>query len=114
MRIHSETPSRITEIRNGMRQPQALKASSPRLVRVTMTTSSAANKSERRRGLDEAREQPAFARGRMFGDIGRRTAVLAAQCQTLQQAQRHQQNRCDHAGRGVARQQPHRKCGSRP
>ena len=43
MRIHSETPSSTTETKNGMRQPQALKASSPILVRVPMTTSSAAN-----------------------------------------------------------------------
>ena len=43
MRIHSDTPSRMIEIRKGMRQPQSAKASSPISVRMVMTTPSAAN-----------------------------------------------------------------------
>ncbi len=44
MRIQSETIKSSSEARNGMRQPHALKASSPMPVRVPITTSSAANK----------------------------------------------------------------------
>ena len=43
MRIQSETISSSKETRNGMRHPQALKASSPIAVRVPITTRSAAN-----------------------------------------------------------------------
>ena len=44
IRIHREMPSNRRDTRNGMRQPQALKASSPTYVRVPMTTRSAANR----------------------------------------------------------------------
>ena len=43
IRIHSDTPSSTTETRNGMRQPQALNASSPIEVRMPITISSARN-----------------------------------------------------------------------
>ena len=43
-RIHKDTPSRITEIRNGMRQPQSANAASPIVERIAMTTPSAANR----------------------------------------------------------------------
>ncbi|MCY1549974.1 hypothetical protein D9M68_861860 [compost metagenome] len=43
-RIHTEMPSRTTEIRNGMRQPQALKSSSPMNVRMPRMTSSDRNR----------------------------------------------------------------------
>ena len=43
-RIQTEMASSIAETRNGMRQPQALKASSPMAVRVATITSSAASR----------------------------------------------------------------------
>ena len=43
-RIHSETPSRITDSRNGMRQLQSANAASPVAVRVTRMTSSERNR----------------------------------------------------------------------
>ena len=43
MRIHSDTISSSSESRNGMRQPHALKASSPIAVRVPITMSSETN-----------------------------------------------------------------------
>ena len=43
-RIHTEMPSSTTEIRNGMRQPQSLKASSPMKVRTPRITSSDRNR----------------------------------------------------------------------
>ena len=63
--------SSSSEARNGMRQPHALNASSPMPVRVPMTTSSAANKPERRGGLNPARVRarvcpPARARPRRW------------------------------------------------
>ena len=43
-RIHMETPSRTREMRKGMRQAQALKASSPKWVRVTTMTTRERNR----------------------------------------------------------------------
>src|SRR5690606_6799321 len=39
MRIHTEIPSKSSKIRNGMRQPQSRKASSPNDLRMPNTTS---------------------------------------------------------------------------
>ncbi|MNS73252.1 hypothetical protein D3C72_1066870 [compost metagenome] len=44
MRIHTDTPSRTIDTRNGMRQPQSLKAGSPIAVRVPRITSSDMNR----------------------------------------------------------------------
>jgi hypothetical protein len=44
MRIHTEMPSSSTETRNGTRQPQAAKASSPIAVRTPRITSSDRNR----------------------------------------------------------------------
>ena len=43
-RIQTETPSRTTDTRNGMRQPQAAKSASPIAVRVNRITSSDRNR----------------------------------------------------------------------
>ena len=39
-RMTTETPSRITDTRNGIRQPQTAKSASPKIVRVKRITSS--------------------------------------------------------------------------
>jgi hypothetical protein len=48
---------------------------------------------ERRRGLNEARGVAAIVRPRVFGDVGGRAAILAAQRETLEQPQAHEQDR---------------------
>ena len=54
---------------------------------------------ERRRGLDPAGVGAALAVRRVLGDVGRRAAVLAAERQALQQAQRDQDDRRGDADR---------------
>src|SRR5665213_2048358 len=57
---------------------------------------------ERRRGLDPTGVETPLAVGRVLGDVGRGTAILAAQGQALQEAQGDQQDRRQHADRIVA------------
>ncbi|MNV48004.1 hypothetical protein D3C71_1398910 [compost metagenome] len=54
------------------------------------------------RGLDPGGEETAPALGCMLGHIGGRAAVLATQCQALQQAQADENDRRSHADRGIA------------
>ncbi len=44
MRIHTDTASSTMDSRNGMRQPQSLNASSPKMLRMPTTSSNAANR----------------------------------------------------------------------
>ena len=64
---------------------------------------------ESRRGLDPAGVEPALALGRMLGDIGRRAAIFAAQCQTLCQPQRDQNDWGSNPDRSIAGQQANRE-----
>ena len=60
---------------------------------------------ERCRGLNERGVVAAFAHRRMFGDIGRRAAILAAERKALQQAEDDQDDRRrDADGRGIGQQ----------
>ena len=86
-RIHTETPSRRIETRNGMRQPQSVKAASPRHVAHAEDDDQRQEQAERGRGLDPRGVGAALAVRRMLGHVGRGTAVLAAERQALQQAQ---------------------------
>src|SRR3546814_6833112 len=60
--------------------------------------------------LDEAGEEPAFAVGRMFGDISGGAAIFAAEREPLNEAEHDEQNRRRDADRGVAGQ--HAEIGS--
>ena len=59
---------------------------------------------ERRRDLDEARVEAAPAVGHVLGDVDRRAAVLAAERESLQDANQQERDRRGHADRGVGRQ----------
>ncbi len=67
---------------------------------------------QRCRGLDPARGIAAAAVGRMLGNVGRGTAVFAAEGQALQQAQGDEQNWCQPADCRVGRQQTDREGGA--
>jgi hypothetical protein len=90
MRIQTEMPSSTIESRNGMRQPQASKASSPSAQAAAEDHQQRQEQAERRGGLDPAGVQAALSRRRVLGDVGGGAAVLAAERQALQQAQRDQ------------------------
>ena len=104
-RIHTETASSTIETRNGMRQPQSLKASSPMPSRTPRITSSDRNRPSVAVVWIQRGVGAALAVRRMLGHVGRRTAVLAAQRQALQQAQRDQDDRRGDADGGVAGQE---------
>ena len=83
----------MKESRNGMRQPQAAKTSLRHRILDDQDDDQRQEQAERRRGLDPGRVEAAPVVGRMFGDIGRRAAIFAAQRETLQHAQRDQDDR---------------------
>ena len=78
-RIHTEIPSSTTEIRNGTRQPQSAKASSPIAVRVPRITISDRNRPSVAVVWIHAVKAPRLLLRRVLGDIGGGTAVFAAQ-----------------------------------
>src|SRR3546814_8503855 len=51
------------------------------------------DQADHRGGLDETGIEAAFPRRRMFGDIDRRAAIFAADRETLEQPQQHQDDR---------------------
>ena len=97
IRIHIETARRISESRKGRRQPQAANASSPIQRARGDDDDQSREEANRRGGLDETRVETALIVRRMLGDIGRGSAILAAERQTLQDAERDEQDGCGDA-----------------
>ena len=88
-----------------MRQPQSRRSSRAMPMRQPPITSEREEEAQGRGGLDPARVEAALAVRRVLGHVGCRAAVLAAERQALQQAQRNQNDRRHHADRRVGRQQ---------
>ena len=88
-----------------MRQPQSPNAWSPNRQPADQDDQERKDDPHRRRGLDPARIKAAFAVGRVLGDVGRRTAVFAAQGETLQDPHADQQDRSEGPDYVIARQQ---------
>ena len=95
-------PSSSTETRNGMRQPQAAKSASPVAAAGEQDHQQRQEQADRRGGLDEPGVEAAPAVRRVLGDVGRGAAILAAERQALQQAQRDQDDRRGEADRRVS------------
>ena len=85
--------SSTAETRNGMRQPQALKASSPIGRAGGDDHQQRGEQAERGRRLDPAGCRAALVVGGMLGDIDRGTAIFAAERNALKDAQDDQQDR---------------------
>ena len=88
-----------------MRQPHSAKAASPSAARKTRMTTSARKRPTVAVVWIQRRVQAALAIGRVLGDIDRRAAVLAAERETLEHAQRHEDDRRQDADLRVAGQE---------